>query len=125
MKAERKRPMTITVHGLKNCDTCRKARRWLGERSISYVFRDLRADGLEANALGIWCAALGWEKLLNKRGTTWRTLSAEEKIDLDQARAMALMLDYPALIKRPVFDLGQGRFLLGFGTAEQAALETP
>jgi Spx/MgsR family transcriptional regulator len=111
----------IAMYGLKNCDTCRKARNWLDQNDISHRFHDLRADGLEAGTLARWIAALGWEALLNRRGTTWRGLDAAEREDVDAVRAQRLMLAYPALIRRPVFDLGD-RVLVGFSAAEQEIL---
>lgn len=111
----------IVVYGLKNCDTCRKTMKWLGAEGIEARLHDVRADGLDAAMLEPWIAAFGWESLLNRRGTTWRSLPDAEKEGLDAARAKALMLSLPALIKRPVFDLG-GRFVLGFTDTERAAI---
>jgi len=111
----------IVVHGLKNCDTCRKAMKWLSAEDIPHRFHDLRSDGLTADQLQGWIGALGWEALLNRRGTTWRQLPESETADLDEAKSKRLMLAQPALIKRPVFDAG-GEILLGFKTEQQAAL---
>jgi Spx/MgsR family transcriptional regulator len=111
----------ITVYGLKNCDTCRKARQWLAEEGIEHRFHDVRADGLDRTTLDGWVAALGWETLLNRRGTTWRQLAESERDGLTPAKATALMLAHPALIKRPVFDIG-GTYLVGFSKSEMAAL---
>ena len=111
----------ITLYGLKNCDTCRKARKWLDELGIAHSFHDVRADGLSETQIAGWARALGWETLLNRRGTTWRQLTEKEKENVNEARAVALMAAHPALIKRPVFDL-DGRQLVGFGKAEQDAL---
>jgi len=111
----------VTVYGIRNCDTCRKAIRWLEAEGIDARLHDVRADGLEPARLDAWIDVLGWEALLNRRGTTWRKLPATETDGVDVARARALMLAQPALIKRPVFDLG-GRYLVGFKAAEQAAL---
>lgn len=111
----------VTVYGLRNCDTCRKAIKWLADEGIDARLHDVRADGLEPERLDAWIGALGWEALLNRRGTTWRKLPASETGAVDARRARALMLAHPALIKRPVFDLG-GRFLVGFKDAEKAAL---
>ena len=109
------------VYGLRNCDTCRKARKWLRENDVEHSFRDLRADGLDGPTVERWIAAIGWEALINRRGTTWRSLSDAEKQIADQDAARDLMLRHPALIKRPVFDLG-GRVLVGFGGAVRTAL---
>ncbi|MPY69393.1 MAG: ArsC family reductase [Alphaproteobacteria bacterium] len=113
----------VTVYGLKNCDTCRKARQWMEAEGIAHRFHDVRADELAESVLAGWAAELGWETLLNRRGTTWRQLPENEKENLDKKRAVALMAAHPALIKRPVFDLGVSR-LVGFGKTEQEALRT-
>ena len=102
----------ITVTGLKNCDTCRNAMKWLKAEGVEAKLHDLRADGLDGAALDRWIAAVGWETLLNRRGTTWRGLSDADKADVDGAKARALMLAHPALIKRPVFEM-EGRVLVG------------
>ena len=111
----------IEVWGLKNCDTCRKALAWLKDEGIDHRFRDVRADGLDPAALETWIAELGWEALVNTRGTTWRGLPEGERDGLDAGRAKALILAHPAVMKRPVFDLGTRR-LVGFKAAEQDAL---
>ena len=111
----------VEVWGLKNCDTCRKALAWLKDEGIAHIFRDVRADGLDRAALKAWIGELGWEALVNTRGTTWRGLPEAEREGLDAARAHALILAHPAVMKRPVFDLGERR-LVGFKGAEQAAL---
>jgi len=112
----------IEVWGLKNCDTCRKALAWLDAQGLAHRFRDVRADGLGAEQLGAWIAELGWEALVNTRGTTWRGLPEAEREDLDATTAKALILAHPALMKRPLFDLGDRR-LVGFKDAEKAALK--
>jgi Spx/MgsR family transcriptional regulator len=111
----------IEIYGLKNCDTCRKARKWLEAEGLDHRFHDVRADGLDAATLQGWIAATGWETLLNRRGTTWRQLPDDRKANVDEAAAVALMLEFPALIKRPVFQSG-GTVIVGFGQAEQSAL---
>ncbi len=103
----------ITVYGLKNCYTCRKARKWLGEKGLEHRFHDVRGDGLDAATLTAWASAIGWEKLLNRRGTTWRGLPDADKDGLDPTTAIALMMAHPALIKRPVFDIS-GHYAIGF-----------
>ncbi len=103
----------LTVYGLKNCDTCRKARRWLDDNGIEHRFLDVRADGLSAEEIATWADAAGWETLLNRRGTTWRGLDEAEKAVADSNGAVALMAQHPALIKRPVFVTGSS-VLVGF-----------
>lgn len=112
----------ITVYGIKNCDTCRKALKWLVAEGLEHRFHDFRVDGLDPQSLSAWVNAAGWEKLLNRRGTTWRNLSDAEKDGVDEAKAEALMAGNPTLIKRPVFETGN-QVLVGFGDAEQTALK--
>lgn len=104
--------MTI-LYGIKNCDTVKKARKWLEAHGVDYRFHDFRADGLDEARLRGWVIELGWETLVNRRGTTWRQLPAEVRESIDEASAIALMLGNPALIKRPVLDLGERR-VVGF-----------
>jgi len=108
----------ITIYGIKNCDTCRKALKWLLAEGIEHRFHDFRAYGLVAEDLRRWVSAAGWETLLNRRGTTWRNLPDAEKEGVDEAKAESLMQASPTLIKRPVFDLGSD-IVVGFKDAEQ------
>jgi arsenate reductase len=112
----------ITLYGLKNCDTCRKALKWMDAEGIAHTFHDVRADGLTEAQIAGWAASVGWETLLNRRGTTWRQLPENEKENVDEKSAIALMAAHPALIKRPVFDTGAAQFV-GFGKTEQEALK--
>lgn len=112
----------ITVYGLKNCDTCKKAVAWLKAEGIAHVFHDVRADGLNAGDVNAWVKELGSDVLINTRGTTWRGLDEADKADMDDAKAAALILAHPALMKRPVFDLGDRR-LVGFKDAQKEALQ--
>lgn len=105
--------MAVTLYGIPNCDTVKKARRWLDEAGVAHEFHDFRKNGLEADLLQSWIDKLGWEKLLNKAGTTFRKLSDDQKADLDAAKAKALMLEQPAMIKRPVLD-AHGDMAVGF-----------
>lgn len=110
-----------TLYGIPNCDTVKKARRWLAAHDIAYRFHDLRRDGLDEALLGQWIAELGWEALLNRRGTTWRQLPEATRATIDRASAARLMLAQPALIRRPV--LARGRQLhAGFSAADYATL---
>ena len=106
--------MTITIYGIRNCDTMKKARAWLDRHAIQYAFHDYRTDGIERERLERWAKAVGWETLLNRAGTTYKKLPEVDKTGLTEARALALMLAQPSMIRRPVLDLGRGRLLVGF-----------
>ncbi|WP_371345605.1 ArsC family reductase [Ancylobacter sp. IITR112] len=105
--------MTVTIYGIKNCDTMKKARVWLDGRGVAYVFHDYKTAGIDAARLNAWAGKVGWEVLLNRAGTTFRRLSEAEKADLDEGRALALMQAQPSLIKRPVLE-ADGALLVGF-----------
>jgi arsenate reductase (glutaredoxin) len=105
--------MPATLYGIKNCDTMKKARAWLDAKGVAYTFHDYKAQGIDRTRLESWARSVGWETLLNRAGTTFRKLPDADKTGLDEGRAMALMLDQPSMIKRPVLDLG-GRLLVGF-----------
>jgi len=109
----------ITIYGIRNCDTMKKARAWLEARGLDYQFHDYKTQGIAPETLAAWVGELGWEALLNRGGTTFRKLPDAEKQDLDEARAMALMLAQPSVIKRPVLDLGPRR-LVGFSPESYA-----
>jgi len=104
---------TVTMYGIRNCDTVRKARAWLDERKVRYTFHDVKVDGLERAQLEAWCRAHGWQVLLNRAGTTFRNLPAAVKHDLSEPAAIALILEHPSIMKRPVLDAG-GRSVVGF-----------
>ena len=105
--------MAITMYGIKNCDTIKKARDWLGERGLAYDFHDYKAVGIDKARLEGWIDKLGWEVLLNRAGTTFKKLADADKSDIDAARAIALMQSQPSMIKRPVLDV-DGDLLVGF-----------
>ncbi len=105
--------MPVTLYGIRNCDTMKKARAWLDARGVPYAFHDYKAEGIDRAQLESWAGSVGWETLLNRAGTTFRKLPEAERTDIDERRALALMLDQPSMIKRPVLDLG-GRILVGF-----------
>jgi arsenate reductase len=105
--------MRPTIYGIKNCDTMKKARTWLESHGVDYAFHDYKAEGIDQARLAAWSSELGWEKLLNRAGTTFRKLPPEQQQGLDEAKAIALMLAQPSMIKRPVLDLGDRR-LVGF-----------
>jgi len=103
----------MILYGIDNCDTVKKARAWLDGRGVSYAFHDYKKAGIDAPRLRAWAGELGWERLLNRAGTTFRKLSDADKEGLDESKAIALMLAQPAMIRRPVLDLGDRR-LVGF-----------
>jgi arsenate reductase len=105
--------LTITMYGIKNCDTIKKARAWLDERSIVYAFHDYKTAGIERAKLARWCKEVGWERVLNRSGTTFRKLSEAARADLNEAKAIDLMLAQPSMIKRPVVEAGK-TLLVGF-----------
>ncbi len=107
----------VTLYGIPNCDTIKKARHWLAEAGVAYRFHDYRKDGLERTTLQQWIAELGWEALLNRRGTTWRQLDEQQRTSINAEQAVTLMLAHPALIKRPLLDTGKTR-LLGFSSEQ-------
>ncbi len=108
--------MTVTLHGIPNCDTVRKARGWLADRAVAYRFHDLRKDGLDRAMLDRWIAAAGWEALLNRQGTTFRALDPAARAAIDADGAIRLMLAQPAVIRRPVLE-GAGPLTIGFKPA--------
>ncbi|MGR4866465.1 ArsC family reductase [Caulobacter sp. LARHSG274] len=105
--------MTTTIYGIKACDTIKKARDWLDGHGVAYGFHDYKTAGVDRARLEGWSRVVGWETLLNRAGTTFRKLPEADKQDLDEAKAIALMLAQPSMIKRPVLDL-DGRLLVGF-----------
>lgn len=109
--------MTIVLHGIPNCDTVKKARTWLDGKGVAYQFHDYEKQGVDAAALKAWVKEAGWEKLLNRAGTTFRKLPEEERADLNEAKAIAIMLANPSTIKRPVVT-GQGAIIVGFKADE-------
>ena len=104
---------TVTIYGIKNCDTMKKARAWLDGHGVAYAFHDYKTEGVTRDRLEEWLGSVGWETLLNRAGTTFRKLPEAERDGLDQARAIELMLAQPSMIKRPVLEVG-GRLLVGF-----------
>ncbi|MGZ6023071.1 MAG: ArsC family reductase [Rhizomicrobium sp.] len=106
--------MPITIYGIKNCDTMKKARAWLDGHGIEYAFHDYKTAGIERAKLEGWAKKAGWDVLINKAGTTFRKLPEADREGLNERKAIALMLDQPSMIKRPVLDLGGGKLLVGF-----------
>ena len=112
--------MSITLYGIPNCDTVKKARSWLDGRSIAYAFHDYKKAGADPARLAAWCDALGWETVLNRAGTTFKKLADADKAGLDQGKAIRLMAAQPSLIKRPVVE-HPGGLLIGFKPEPWAA----
>lgn len=114
--------MPMQLYGLKNCDTCRKARKELDAADIPYAFHDLREDGAAKAQIARWARAVGYEAMLNKASTTWRALDEADKAGLGEAKAVALMAAHPALIKRPLIALDNGAVLIGWTAEAKAAI---
>jgi arsenate reductase len=104
---------SATIYGIKNCDTMKKARVWLDGHGVAYDFHDYKTEGAPKEKLKAWVSELGWEALLNRAGTTFRKLPDADKEGLNERKALALMLEQPSMIKRPVLDVG-GKLLVGF-----------
>lgn len=107
----------LTMYGISQCDTIKKARAWLDEHQIEYRFHDYKKQGLDPTLLDAWLERLGWETLLNRRGTTWRKLPEDVRAGIDAASARAIMLEQPSIIKRPLLADGD-RLLAGFSPSE-------
>ena len=110
-----------TMYGIKNCDTIKKARDWLGSQGVAYDFHDYKAVGIDKPVLEAWVKKLGWEVLLNKAGTTFRKLPDADKANLTERKAIALMLAQPSMIKRPVLE-AKGKLTVGFKPDEYKKL---
>jgi arsenate reductase len=104
----------VTIYGIVNCDTMKKARAWLAAHGVDAAFHDYKKDGIDRARLERWSKEVGWETLLNRAGTTFRKLPDADKQSIDQRKAIALMLAQPSLIKRPVLEFGKGKPLVGF-----------
>jgi arsenate reductase len=110
---------TITIYGIKNCDTMKKARTWLDGHGVAYNFHDYKLAGIERSQLEGWASKVGWETLLNRAGTTFRKLPDNDKEGLNEKKAIALMIAQPSMIKRPVLEVG-GKLVVGFKPEEYA-----
>jgi arsenate reductase (glutaredoxin) len=115
--------MSIHFYGIPNCDTVKKARAWLDAHQLPYVFHDYKKVGVDAQRLSSWCQVLGWNQVLNQAGTTFRSLPDDDKLNLDEAKAIALMVAQPSMIKRPMVEHAGG-LLVGFSPAAFEALMT-
>lgn len=113
--------VSITLFGIPNCDTVKKARDWLGQHGVEFTFHDYKKSGIDRATLTIWVDRLGWEVVLNRAGTTFRKLPEAERSDLDSDKAISLMLGQPSMIKRPVVD-HPGGLLVGFKPDEWATI---
>ena len=110
----------MKIYGIRNCDTMKKARAWLDQKGVAYEFHDYKLAGIDRATLESWAKKVGWEVLLNRRGTTFRNLADKDKERLNEKKAVALMLAQPSLISRPVAALGGGKLLVGFKPEEYA-----
>jgi arsenate reductase len=113
--------LPATLYGIRNCDTMKKAWTWLDQHGVSYEFHDYKKAGIDRPTLERWASQVGWEVLLNRGGTTFRKLPDADKQAIDQDKAIALMLDQPSMIRRPVLDL-EGRLVVGFKPEAYVAL---
>ena len=104
---------SITIYGIKNCDTMKKARAWLDKHGVAYAFHDYKTVGIERERIERWAREVGWETLLNRAGTTFRKLPDKDKTAITEKKAIALMLEQPSMIKRPVLDV-KGKLIVGF-----------
>jgi arsenate reductase (glutaredoxin) len=109
----------VTIYGIKNCDTMKKARGWLDQHGVAYDFHDYKSAGIARGALETWSRAVGWETLLNRSGRTFRALPPNDQEALSEKKAIALMAAQPSMIKRPVLDTGS-KLLVGFNTEQYA-----
>ncbi len=114
MTARDEHDVSITIYGIKNCDTMKKARAWLDGRGVAYSFHDYKADGISKEKLQHWCDELSWHTVLNRAGTTFRKLLDADKEGLNEREAIALMLAQPSMIKRPMVEIDGGKLLAGF-----------
>jgi arsenate reductase len=114
--------MPITIYGIKNCDTMKKARATLDKHGVKYAFHDYKTQGIDKAKLEGWAKKAGWETLLNRAGTTFKKLLDKDKENVTEAKAIKLMLAQPSMIKRPVLELGGGKILVGFKPEEYAKL---
>lgn len=105
--------MSVTIYGIKNCDTMKKARAWLDQHGVQYSFHDYKVAGIDKERLAGWSKKAGWETLLNRAGTTFRKLDEADRTGITEKKALALMLAQPSMIKRPVLEIG-GKLLVGF-----------
>ncbi len=104
----------IIMYGIPNCDTIKKARKWMQQHDIDYRFHNYKKDGVDVSQLTQWAQQLGWEQLVNRRGASWRKLDEDTRKHMDLARALEVMQQNPSIIKRPLIEMADGKLLLGF-----------
>lgn len=114
----------LTIYGITNCDTCRKARKWLDQQSVPHQFHDLRVDGLDAETIARWAERTDWQELLNTRSLTWRKVPQADREDITRGSAIALMLEQPTLVKRPVLESAE-LIVVGFSPEQYEKLSIP
>lgn len=110
-----------TVYGINSCDSCRGARKWLDEHGIAYAYHNLRDQGINIQTLERWCDRIDWQKILNKQSLTWRKIPESDRIDMHKDKALATMIEYPTLVKRPVLEFKEF-ILLGFSLNNYQAI---
>lgn len=111
----------ITLYGIKNCDTVKKARKWLDSQGIEYQYHDFREDGVDQEAVAAWIDELGWQNLLNRRSTSWKSLNEQTRENMNEKAAQEAVMSHPTLIKRPLLDTGKQRYT-GFSAASYAKI---
>ena len=111
---------SVTIYGIKNCDTMKKARAWLDKRGVDYAFHDYKSAGIDKDKLESWAKKADWESIINRAGLTFKKLPDKNKQGLTEKKAIALMLKQPSMIKRPVLELGGGKLLVGFKPEDYA-----
>ncbi len=114
--------MSVVMYGIPNCDTIKKAKKWLTEQNIEFTFHDYRKQGINAEMVTTFCQQLGWEQVLNKRGTTYRQLSDEQKSNLSEQSVIPLLVESPAMIKRPILKVND-QYYIGFKADQYATIE--
>ena len=113
--------MMLTLYGIPNCDTVKKAKRWFEKNTVEFKFHNFRDQGISGNKLATWSKTIGWENLLNRRSTTWRNLSEKDKTSINEKNAIKLMQKHPTLIKRPVLE-NSNNILVGFNESNYKKL---
>ena len=108
---------TVTLYGIKNCDTVKKTRKWLDANNVSYHFHDFREQGISSSQATLWIQQLGWDSVVNKRSTSWKQLDVNDRNTMNESDALAAILSNPTLVKRPLLDI-DGQYSVGFSTED-------